>query len=65
MRTTITLDDELLDSAREYSGLTETSAIVRAAMIAFVQHQAALRLARLGGTEPDIQLVRRRRFDPE
>ncbi len=65
MRTTITLDDDLLKSAREYSGLRETSAIVRIALTAYVQHQAAQRLIRLGGTEPDIQLVRRRRFDPE
>jgi Arc/MetJ family transcription regulator len=65
MRTTITLDDDLIRTAQEYSGLKETSAVVRAALVAFVQREAARRLAALGGTDPSIQLVRRRRFDPE
>jgi Arc/MetJ family transcription regulator len=62
MRTTINLDDELLADAREATGLTETSAIIREALRALVQREAARALARLGGTEPDIKAPPRRRF---
>ena len=65
MRTTITLDDELLATAKEYTGEAETSAVVRLALTALVQREAARRLAAMGGAFPDIQRVRRRRFDPE
>jgi Arc/MetJ family transcription regulator len=65
MRTTITIDDDLLESARRYTGETEKSAIIRAALKAYVAYEAARRLARLGGTEPDAQTPPRRRMDPE
>jgi Arc/MetJ family transcription regulator len=65
MRTTITLDDELLAKARQYTGVQETAALVRLALTTLVQLEAGRRLAALGGSDPDIQAVRRRRFDPE
>jgi Arc/MetJ family transcription regulator len=65
MRTTLVLDDKLMAEAQQYSGLTEKSAIVRLALQSFVQHQAALELARLGGSDPDAWAPGRRRFDPE
>ncbi len=65
MRTTITLDDDLVKSAGAYAGLTETSAIVRAALVAYVQREAARRLAALGGSDPDARAAPRRRFEPE
>jgi Arc/MetJ family transcription regulator len=61
MRTTIALDDELIARAQEYSGLTEKSAIVRTALTAFVQREAARRLALLGGSEPNAKQIPRRR----
>jgi Arc/MetJ family transcription regulator len=64
MRTTVTLDDDLLTKARCYTGLKETSAVLRAALTALVEREAARRLARLGGTEPDLKAVRRRRAEP-
>ncbi len=64
MRTTVTLDDDLLDKARSYTGLKETSAVLRAALTALVEREAARRLARLGGTMPDLKPVRRRRTEP-
>ncbi len=64
MRTTINLDDELFASAQEYSGLQDKSAVIRAALTALVQREAARRLARMGGTEPDLQAVPRRRSQP-
>lgn len=61
MRTTIALDDELIATAQEYTGLTEKSALVREALKALVQREAARRLALLGGTEPDAKPIPRRR----
>jgi Arc/MetJ family transcription regulator len=61
MRTTITIDDELLEDAQELTGVTDKSALVRAALTALVQRESARRLARLGGTMPNIQDTPRRR----
>lgn len=63
MRTTVSIDDKLLEDARELSGLTETGPLIRAALEALVQREAALRLARLGGSDPNLQDIPRRRFD--
>ena len=51
MRTTLTLDDELLADAQEYSGIKEKSALVNAALKSLIQREATQRLARMGGTE--------------
>jgi Arc/MetJ family transcription regulator len=61
VRTTVTLDDQLLEHAQRLTGLTEKSAIVNAALKALVEREAARRLARLGGSQPDIEEVPRRR----
>jgi Arc/MetJ family transcription regulator len=61
MRATLAIDDELLAKAQEYTGLQEKSAIVREALKALVEREAARRLARLGGTEPQLRPVPRRR----
>lgn len=63
MRTTLVLDDELLAKAQEYTGLKEKSAVVREALKALVEREAARRLALLGGTEPDLEVPPRRRFE--
>ncbi len=61
MRTTITLDDQLLDQAKEISGVTERTALIHEGLRALIQREAAHRLARLGGTEPQLKLIPRRR----
>ncbi len=61
MRTTITLDDELIAKAHTYTGLSEKSAIVREALKALIEREASRRLARLGGTEPGLLDIPRRR----
>jgi Arc/MetJ family transcription regulator len=58
MKATIAIDDELPAKARRYADVTETSAVVREALKAFVEREAARRLARLGGTEPDARCHR-------
>ena len=61
MRTTIVLDDALLTRAEEYTGIREKSALVREALTALVQREAARRLALLGGSEPNAKPIPRRR----
>jgi Arc/MetJ family transcription regulator len=62
MRTTVVLDDELLDNAVEYSGIREKSSLIRAALRAVVEREEARRMARLGGSEPDFTGISRRRM---
>jgi len=61
MRTTLALDDDLLATAQEFTGLTEKSALVREALKALIERESARRLARLGGREPSLQAPPRRR----
>jgi Arc/MetJ family transcription regulator len=65
MRTTLALDDELLADAEFYTGIREKSALVREALKALIEREAARRLARLGGSEPDLEKIPRRRPKPE
>lgn len=52
MRTTVTLDRELLADATSYTGIKEKSALVNAGLKALVEREAARRLANLGGSDP-------------
>jgi Arc/MetJ family transcription regulator len=61
MRTTLALDDDLLAKAQAFTGLKEKSALVREALRALIEREAARRLTRLGGSEPDVKATRRRR----
>lgn len=61
MRTTIALDDELVRKAREYTGVKEKTALVREALTALVQREAARRLAAMGGSVPDFPDIPRRK----
>ena len=63
MRTTLSLDDELLAEAQRLTGTTEKSALVREALRALIQRESARRLARLGGTEPALTQIPRRRAE--
>ena len=65
MRTTIVLDDDLLAQAEAYTGIKEKTALVRAALTALVQREAARRLALLGGTDKSATAPPRRRGEPE
>jgi hypothetical protein len=61
MRTTVTLDETLLSRAQLLSGVQERSALLKEALSALIQRESARRLARLGGTEPQLGGVARRR----
>ena len=61
MRTTIAIDDELLARAEQLTDVHERSALVREALKALIEREAARRLARLGGSEPKLLPIPRRR----
>jgi Arc/MetJ family transcription regulator len=61
MRTTLALDDHLLAEAASLTGVREKSALVREALKALIEREGARRLARLGGTQPDLEVPARRR----
>ncbi|TAJ94171.1 MAG: type II toxin-antitoxin system VapB family antitoxin [Gammaproteobacteria bacterium] len=61
MRTTLNIDDHLLDAAQRITGLSEKAAVVREGLRALIERESARRLARLGGSEPDLRPVRRRK----
>ena len=65
MRTTVTLDDELVAKAQSYTGVKERATLIRMGLEALVQREAARRLARLGGSDPNATAGRRRRPDDE
>lgn len=65
MRTTLAIDDELLNKAMGLTGLKERTALVREALKALIERESARRLARLGGSEPDLGPVPRRRGESE
>lgn len=62
MRTTLVIDDELLTEAIALTGLREKSAVVREGLKALIERESARRLARLGGSEPDLEAPPRRRL---
>jgi Arc/MetJ family transcription regulator len=64
MRTTLALDDDLVAKAQAFTGLKEKSSLVREALKALIERESARRLARLGGSEPDLATPPRRRFEP-
>ncbi len=57
MSTTLNIDKQLLAKARRLTGLTEKEAVVREALQALIERESARRLAKLGGTEPQLKPV--------
>ena len=60
MKTTVNIDDRLLEEAQRLTGLTSKSALIREGSGALIERESARRLARLGGTEPQLKSVPRR-----
>ena len=63
MRTTLVLDDDLLAKAQALAGPMERTGLVREALKALIQRESARRLALLGGSEPLLDEVSRRRSE--
>ena len=64
MRTTVTLDDDLVRIAQEFTGLGDKSALIREALKALIERESARLLASLGGTMPRLKKIPRRRPAP-
>jgi Arc/MetJ family transcription regulator len=60
MKTTINIDDQLLDQAVKLTGIANKTALVRMGLEALIAIQSARRLAKLGGSEPNLRPIRRR-----
>ena len=60
MRTTLNIDDQLLEEAQRLTGLSEKVALVREGLRALIERESAHRLAKLGGSEPQLNPVPRR-----
>jgi len=63
MRSTINLDDNLLEEARTLTGTKETAALVRQALETLVRLETGKRLIAMGGTMPDAEAAPRRRSE--
>jgi Arc/MetJ family transcription regulator len=61
VRTTLALDDALIAEAQRLTGTQEKSALVREALGALIERESARRLARLGGSQPGLAAIPRRR----
>jgi Arc/MetJ family transcription regulator len=64
MRTTLALDDDLVEKAQALTGSMEKTALVREALKALIQRESAKRLALLGGSEPMLEQIPRHQSEP-
>lgn len=64
MRTTIVIDDDLPARATQLTGPMDRSAMVREGLKALIERESARRLARLGGTQGELELSPRSRQEP-
>ena len=65
MRTTVVLDDDLVKTAEEFTGITERTPLLRKARQALIHLEASQRLALLEGTMPDLKGIPRLRVDEQ
>lgn len=61
MRTTVNIEDDLLAKARKLTGIRENAALLREGLKALIEQESSRRLAKLGGTEPGLSPISRRR----
>ena len=61
VRTTLIIEEELVRRAAELTGIEEKTALVRAGLKALITRETGKRLAALGGSEPELRPVPRRR----
>ncbi len=64
MRTTVALDDKLVETAQTYTGIKEKSGLLNEALRVLIAMEAQKRLALLGGTQPHLKAPPRRRAKP-
>ncbi|MEW6770868.1 MAG: type II toxin-antitoxin system VapB family antitoxin [Bacillota bacterium] len=62
MRTTLNIEDELLEKASKLTGIKEKTSLVKLGLEALIARESAKRLAKLGGTEKRLTMIPRRRI---
>jgi Arc/MetJ family transcription regulator len=60
MRTTLNIEDNLLEKAAKLTGITEKTSLVRLGLQALIARESAKRLAELAGTEKNLEMIPRR-----
>jgi Arc/MetJ family transcription regulator len=61
MRTTLNIEDELLDKATRLTGITEKTSLVRLGLQALISRESAKRLAKMGGSQKGLSEIPRKR----
>ena len=61
MRTTLNIEDSLVERASELTGIKEKTTLVKLGLEALIAKESAKRLAKLGGTERQLKAIPRRR----
>jgi Arc/MetJ family transcription regulator len=61
MRTTLNIEDSLIDKAAKLTGVKEKTSLVRLGLEALIARESSKRLAKLGGTERKLDMIPRRR----
>ena len=59
MRTTLNIEDKLLDKATKLTGIKEKTFLVRLGLEALIARESSKRLANLGGTEKKLNKIPR------
>ena len=63
MKTTVTVDDALLKRAGELTGIADAASLASEALRALIERESARNLARLGGSQPQLNPIPRRRSE--
>jgi len=61
MRTTLNIEDDLVDKASKMTGVKEKTALVKLGLEALIARESGKRLAKLGGTQKQLKAIPRRR----
>lgn len=61
MKTTLNIDEKIIDKARSLTGVKEKTALVKMGLEALIARESAKRLAKLGGSEKNLKPIPRRR----
>jgi hypothetical protein len=61
VRTTLNIENKLIDRASELTGIKEKTTLVKLGLEALIARESSKRLAKLGGTEKDLEMIPRRR----
>jgi len=65
MRTTLNIDDQMLEKASLLTGIKEKTSLVRLGLEALIARESSKRLSKLGGTEKELRSIPRRRSTKE